>query len=229
MDESIRLDFFVRRLTFLIFIIALTEVAEEIYIFKLFWFRLDACTLEMVPSWAPAFTLVAALDPKRLLDDLTANTLLLFLVFVCFSTLDFFFTYFCFLFKRPLTLFFFPLVFSLVFLCLVNVLLLEVVKNYAFKIEGIEEGAFGKRLDMVWIDGADLEGVLSLLDHFAVFGDFCDFRVGWVNSFEEVVFIIHCFYGILYVLEVVLVVGVCLYQFNHFISLLHRHCQAEFQ
>jgi hypothetical protein len=107
---------------------------------------------------------------------------------------------------------------------LVNILLFEVVKNYAFQIKGIEESTLSKGLDMVWVYGADLKGVLSLLDHFAVFGDFCDFRVGGVDSFEKFVFIIHCFYGVFNVLEVILIVGVCLYQLNNFISLLHRYC-----
>lgn len=224
MDESIWFEFFVRRLTFLIFIVALTEVAHEINVFNLFRLSLYACTLKMVPAWAPAFSLVAALNPKRLLDDLAANTFLLFFVFIYFSTFHFLFTTIRFFFRKPLTLFFFALVFSFVFLCLVNILLFEVVKNHAFQIERIEESTLGKGLDMVWVDGADLEGMLSLLDHFAVFGDFCDFRVGSVDSFEEFVFIIHCFYGVFYVLEVILIVGVRLYQLNHFISLMHRYC-----
>lgn len=117
---------------------ALAELADEIYVFHLFWFRLDARALQMVPARAPALALIAALDPVRLLDHLPANALLLLVIFPRAPTdalallLDLHHHSRPFLLDHPLhALLLLALVLPLALLRLVNVLLLEVVEHHA--------------------------------------------------------------------------------------------------
>lgn len=123
---------------FLLLRSALAKLADEIYVFHLFWFRLDARALQMVPARAPALSLIAALDPVRLLDHLPANALLLLVIFPGTSTdalallLDLHHHSRPFLLHHPLhALLLLALVLPLALLRLVNVLLLEVVEHHA--------------------------------------------------------------------------------------------------
>jgi hypothetical protein len=85
----------------------------------------------VVPAGASALGLIAALDPVGVVDDLTANTLLLLLVIVLWLRFgDLFDTFglFSWLFA---------------FAILIDVLFFKVIKNISLKIEGVEESSFG--------------------------------------------------------------------------------------
>lgn len=198
---------------------ALAELADEVYVFHLFWLGLDARALQVVPARAPALGLIAALDPVRLLNHLPTDALLLLVIFPRTPTdalallLDLHHHSHPLLLDHPLhALLLLALVLALALLRLINVLLLKVVEHHAFQVEGVEEGALGEGLDMVGIDGPDLEGVLPQLYLLVIFGDLCDFKVRAVDGFEELVLVVHGLYAVFDVLEVLLVVGVGLDQ-----------------
>lgn len=82
---------------------------------------------------------------------------------------------------------------------------------------------------MVWIDGSDLEGVLSELYLLIVFGDLCDFKVRAVDGLEKLVLVIHGLYAAFDALEVLLVVRVGLDQLYDLLALGHWHGKAKLQ
>jgi hypothetical protein len=226
---SVGLELLVGGLALLLLLGALAEAADEVDVLDLLGPGLDACALEVVPAGAPALGLVAALDPEGLLDDFAADALLLLLVLIRLAGALDLLLHLDLLLGRTLDLLLLALVLALALLRLVDVLLLEVVEDDAFEVEGVEEGALGEGLDVVGVDGPDLEGVLALLDDLAVLGDVCDLDVRVADGLQEVVLVVHGLDAALDALEVVLVVGVGLYQPDHLFPLLQRHCQSEFQ
>lgn len=82
---------------------------------------------------------------------------------------------------------------------------------------------------MVWVDGSDLEGMLTLLDNLTIFRDFCNFSMAAVDGLQEVILIVHSLDGVFDVFEILFIVRIALDQPDHFIPLLYGNGQTEFE
>lgn len=201
----------------LFIIIACAEFANEVNSFDIFGLSLNSCTLQVIPTRAPTFSLVTTLHPIALLNDLPANAFLLLLIVIVASLCLFFDSLLS--FSRSLHFLLLSLVLTLVFLGLVDVLFFQVVQDNSLKIKRVEKGSLSERCNVVRIDGSYLKGVFAHLDYLVVFGDICDFVMGCTDRLQKLILIGHSLNTVFDHLKIVLVLRIWADEFDGLVSL----------